>query len=461
MKTGMKISALALLLGVLWTCAMAGEKTSIQGLGMGRVYTAMAHGLDAALLNPAGIDADSATVTFALLPIGIHLGSDFLTYDLYTTYFTGEESENGRVARSLSDVDKQNILAAFPDNVGVLGLDAEVRPIGLAIHTGLGSIAFTITENAAASAKIPNEYVRFLFYGNPPGSVYDFKESSFSAWWIRQYGVTVATSFSNVFGLRSASAGFTVKVVHGFGYAELTRFNSSLVTGTDGILHATVDMHNRSAGIDPLAGGEGGYSPFPAPAGSGVGIDLGATADLNKMLRVGISVTDIGSILWTRNVREAWADSAFQVDNPLDEGQRDGVENALQGHSSPGAPFSTPLPTTIRLGAAVKVTELPVVRGIVFGDLTVACDLDQVLSATPGNPDGTRFSMGMEWSPFGFLPIRSGYGWGGPDHTNFALGFGLHFGFFALDVASENLGWLFAPKSVSYGSISAGMTFRL
>ncbi len=441
--------------------AVAGERTSIQGLGMGHVYVAMARGLDAALLNPAGLDADSTTVTFALLPIGVHIGSDFFTYGLYTSYFTGRDSNGTRVARNLSDADKQNILNAFPNGVGTLGLDVEARPIGLAIHTGIGSLAFTMTENASAAVRIPNEYVRFLFYGNTPGSVYDFHESSVSAWWIRQYGVTLATSFDHAFGLPVLSTGVTVKVVHGFGYAELTRFNSRLVTETNGILHGTVDMHSRSAGIDPLTGDStGGFSPFPAPAGSGIGLDVGIAAQVNEALRVGISVTDIGSLTWTRNVRTSQTDSAFVVDNPLDQGQRDGVEKALQGSSTPGDPFSTPLPTTIRLGAAMKVTALPVIRSLVFGEMTVACDLNQVLYDAPGTPAGTRFSLGMEWSPWRFLPIRTGYAWGGPDHTDFALGLGLHFGFFELDLASEDVGWLFSPKTVSYGAVSAGMKFR-
>jgi hypothetical protein len=443
------------------TVAIAGERTSIQGLGMGRVYVAMARGLDAALLNPAGLDADSTPVTFTLLPFGVHMGSDFLTYDLYTSYFTGEETGNGRTARNLSDADKQSILAAFPDGVGTLGFDAEARPFGLAVHTGLGSLAFSVTENASAAVHIPNAYVRFLFYGNTPGSVYDFGESSMSAWWIREYALTLATTLHNILGLADISTGVTVKVVHGYGYAELTRFNSRLETGTDGVLHGIVDMHNRTAGIDPLTGGEGGYSPFPAPAGSGLGVDVGFATSLTPALRVGLSVTDIGSILWTRNVREASADSSFVIDNPLDAGQRDGVEKALQGTSSSGASFSTPLPTTVRVGAALEVTKLPVLRKFIFGDLTVGCDMSQVLQDAPGDPAGTRLSLGMEWCPWGFLPLRAGYGWGGPDHTNFALGFGVHVGFFDLDIASEDLGWLFSPKTISYGSLSAGMKFRL
>jgi hypothetical protein len=284
------------------------------------------------------------------------------------------------------------------------------------------------------------------------------------AWWIREYSATLATSYKNTFGLKTLRIGASVKVVHGFGYAELTRFDSKLVTGVDGVLHGTVDMHNRIAGIDPLVGATGngtGFNPFPAPAGSGLGLDFGLAAEINKLLSVGASITDIGSLLWSRNVREAYADSSFTVDNPMDGTQRDGVEKALKGGSRAGEPFSTPLPTTVRAGVAVNLTSIDVLHRFMLGDLAVAGDIAQVLYDAPGYVAGTRVSLGMEWTPFRVLPLRAGYSWGGPDHHNLALGFGLHLWFYELDVASENLGWLFDRGSFSYGSVSVGMKWKL
>ncbi len=442
--------------------AAGGERTSIQGLGMARTYTAVARGLDAAGLNPANVDADSATVTVVVLPFGVHVGSDFLTYGLYTRFFTGVEGPEGRTARYLTDADKREILGAFPDGVGTLSIDAEARPLGLAVQVGrIGTIAMTMTERAAADVRIPSQYARFLFYGNPPGSVYDFSATSVNAWWTREYGVTLATTLHDVFGLQSLSIGVGGKIVHGYGIAQVTRFNSRLETGTDGTLTGVVDMESRSAGIDPIAGADrAGYSPFPDPAGQGFGVDLGLAAQLSPPLRVGLSVTDIGAITWSRNVRVARAESSFVVDNPADEAQRDAVEHALRGEARDGDPFTTPLPAMIRAGAAVELHRIDAVRRILLGEMTVACDLDQTLAEVPGYLPGTRLSLGMEWRPWRFLPVRAGYSWGGSDHRNFALGFGLHLGSFEMDFASENLGWLFSPESFSYGSASVGMKMR-
>jgi hypothetical protein len=461
MKTTIGVYAMALTLAISLQ-AQAGDRTGVQGLGMARSSTAYVRGIDAIGINPANLDADSATVTLSLLPFGLHVGSDFLTYGLYTQYFTGVQTDNGRVSKSLTDADKQDILNAFPGGVGTLSFDLEVRPVGLAIHTGWGTLGLTMTEKASAAIVIPNQLAQFVFYGNVPGSVYDLSATSMKAWWLREYAATLATSYDNILGCNTVSFGASVKMVHGFGYAEVTKFNSRLETSTTGVLHGVVNMYNRSAGIDPLTGstGKAGFNPFPAPAGAGLGLDFGVAADVSKLVRVGMSVTDIGSLLWSRNVRESSADSSFTVDNPLDGVQRDGVEKALQGTSRAGEAFSTPLPTTVRAGVALNLTSIGAIKSFVLGDLAVAADFAQVLYDAPGYSAGTRVSVGMEWSPFGFLPIRTGYSWGGPDHSNFALGFGLHLWAYELDFASENLGFLFDQNTFSYGSVSVGMKFR-
>jgi len=68
----------------------AGERTDIQGMGMARTFTASTRGLDAVGINPANLRVgQDGVLTFGLLPVGLHVGSDFMTYELYQKYFTG------------------------------------------------------------------------------------------------------------------------------------------------------------------------------------------------------------------------------------------------------------------------------------------------------------------------------------------------------------------------------------
>ena len=441
-----------------------GERTNIQGMGMARTFVASSRGLDAVGINPANLAApDGGMVTIGLMPFGMHVGSDFMSYGLYKEYFTGEQTSDGRVGRLLTDADKQTILASFPEGVGRASAHVEVRPIGVTLQLpAYGTVALTITEYVSMNVMIPQDYAKFLLYGNPPGSAYDFGQSSAYAAWLREYALSYARMLPCPVFLNSLSAGIALKVVHGYGYFDVDRMNTQFATGTDGVLHGVLDMHGRLAGIDPIRGvSNAGYQPFPAPAGTGWGLDLGVAADINDYLRAGMSVTDIGSVEWTRNLEQAVSSGSVTIDNPMDEAQRDSLENAVNGDRMPCDPFSTSLPTTFRVGAAVQLHKIPALKRILWGEWMFACDYNLGLVEGAGGAQTGRFSMGLEFKPWGFLPLRTGASFGGPDHFNVAFGFGLHAGEFDLDLASEHLNFLFSEASLSHGSIAVGMRVRI
>jgi len=438
----------------------AGERTDIKGIGMARTYAASTYGLDAAGVNPANLlgGGQSYLIQFGLAKVGMHVGSDFLTYDLYEKYFTGIETDSGRVGRYLGDAEKQEILDGFPDGVGTIAADAEVRPIGLMLNLGSGALALTVTERVASTATIPREYADFLFYGNTPGSAYDFSQTHMAGSWTREYGLTYAMPLPGLGPVSDVTAGIGLKLVHGYAYAEVDRFNTSLITSTTGVLTGTLDVHARTSCIDALTDSyDGSFDPFPAPAGTGIGFDLGMAGSLTEYMRVGVSVTDIGSINWTRNVEEISADSTLVVSDPLDPEQSSGVEDAVNGESRPGPEFATSLPSMLRIGVAADLHKLPFFRSFLPGELLVAADYSQGLVETAGSTLTPRFSLGMEWRPLPFLPVRTGVSFGGTDHYNWAFGFGFHFGLFDIDLATENVSWLFATRGTSYGSAAVGM----
>ncbi len=466
--TGCALHRIPLIFCVAALCGcgllFAGERTDIQGIGMARTFAASTHGLDAAGINPANlIGGDRNYLIIVSLPrVGMHVGSDFMTYDLYEKYFTGIDTDSGRVGRYLSSADKQDILNAFPDGVGTLSADLEVRPIGLMVNLEFGAFALTVTERVASAAAIPHQYAEFLFYGNTPGSTYDFSETHIVGSWTREYGLTFATNLPGFDFLSNVTGGIGLKLVHGYGYAELDRFNTSLITSTSGVLRGTLDLHTRTSRIDALAESHSGsYSLFPAPAGTGLGIDLGMAGDLTEYMRVGVSVTDIGSMNWTRNVEEVTADSTIVVSDPLDPDQSNGVKDAVNGTSRPGEDFSTSLPTTLRMGVAVDLHKLPFFKSFLPGEMMVAADYNQGLVETAGSTLTPRLSFGLEFRPLPFLPLRTGFSFGGTDHYNWALGFGFHLGMFDLDLASENASWLFSTRGTSYGSAAVGMRLNL
>jgi hypothetical protein len=441
-----------------------GDRTNIAGVGMARTSVASSRGIGAIGINPANLAISRGeTVEIGLVPFGLHVGSDFMTYGIYTDYFTGVETDSGRFARYLTTADKMRILESFSEETGYLGGNGVSRPLGVLVRLGESiAVAASVTERVVGFGEVPKAYLEFLFYGNPPGSVYDFSATRAAASWTREYGLSFASELPTIAFLRTLSAGISLKLIHGYGHLEVSRFNSRLTTSTDGSLDGTIDVLTRMTVIEPFQDGSSeSYTVFPDPVGSGFGVDLGLSAEVSDAIRAGLSVTDIGTIEWRRDIDEFSSVSSIHFDDPLSKSQRDSIEDAIHGESREGKAFSTSLPTILRLGFAVEVHKLDLFRPLILGELTVGFDYHQGFSTVPGATTRPRFSTGLEYRPLAFLPIRAGLSIGGYTSTHFALGFGVHMGVFNLDVASENLGWLFSPDSFSHGTVAVGMSVRL
>lgn len=442
--------------------ARGGERSNIRGMGMARTSVVSSRGLDAASNNPANLGVnDSTTLVFTFLPLGGHVGSDFLSYGLYTKYFTGVQTDSGRVGRYLTEDDKKIITNSFSDPLGRTTADVEVTLLGIAYRVGnLGACALTVSDRVGAFADIPRDYVEFILNGNPVGSSYQFDGTKLQASWIREYALSFGGHVPVKF-LKSLSVGLAAKLVHGFGYYEIQRFNTSLTTDERATLTGTVDFLSRRAGMDPASARFiRAYQLFPAVAGKGPGFDIGATGELNDFLSFAVSVTDIGSIRWSKGVEEKQADTTIVVDDPLNEAQRTMVEDVVKGKTRQAGPFSTSLPTTLRFGVALDVHRMPQMRNLP-GDLLFELDYEQPLVETPFSTTTPRVSLGIEYVPLPWLPLRSGVSFGGSDRLNAALGFGIKLSMFEFELASENVTWLLAPQSFSQGSFAAGIKFSL
>ena len=440
----------------------AGGRSNIRGMGMARTFVATSRGIDAAGINPANLAfPDSGTVTVSIMPIGVHAGSDFLDYDLYTSYFTGVDTDTGRVARYMDEGDKKRVLDAFSRDLGRVSADVEATVVGISFRLSrIGAFALTMREQIYAFANLPRDYVEFIFNGNPTGTSYTFGGTEVRASWTREFALSFGASIRGVSFLRSFAVGLGAKLVKGYGYYEVQRFNTSLETSENATLTGVIDFLSRSAGEDPTRNRSlNAYTFFPRPAGTGYGFDLGIAGAFNDYLSFGISVTDIGTIRWTKDARETYADTTIVVDDPLQGQQRDAIEDIVKGRKRSVGSFRTSLPTAFRLGFALAVHKLPALREMP-GELLVGLDYNQGFQETASTTTNPRVSLGVEYKPLPWLPLRSGVSFGGTDHVNLALGFGINAGIVDFELASENVTWLFVPKSFSHASIALGFRLR-
>ena len=461
----MRSSVIGWMIAVLFACVTegvfaGGDRMNVRGMGMARSYVASSRGLDAVGINPANLAMKDDMITLSLAPLGLHAGSDFLTWGLYNDYFVGVESNEGRVGRHLNEADKQRIVSAFRDNVGEVTLDAAVRIAGVSVQfASVGGFAFTITDQLAGIARVPSDYIRFALYGNTPGSHFDFGRTDAKFSWYREFALSYGGVIPHPEFMQWLSFGVTAKIVQGYGYYDIHEFNTSLTTADNGTLTGRIRYQSRLVGVDPT-GGNSGFTvlPFGMPVyGNGNAFDLGVAGGIGEFMTVGLSVTDLGKITWEGEIEETHADTTLQIDDPREVADGGIVEHALKGHKRTGQAFSTYLPTTLRAGVAVQIDKIV---DWIPGQLLVAADYNQGLVDAPGTTLYGRFSVGMEWKLLKFLPLRSGVSFGGTDRLNYALGFGFSLGFFDLDVATENMELLWSGDGVSHGSVAVGTRFR-
>jgi hypothetical protein len=460
-----------------------GERSGLAGVSMGRIFVATSRGISAIGTNPANLalgDRDY-DVTFTLVPpFGVSFGSDFLNYEIYNDYFTGVDSvvggEKKRVSRYLNDADKNRILTLFPEGIAETHFDVDVRAFGLTVHSNMvGSFGLSVTERIASNLDIPRDYARFAFFGlDSAGSTYDFGGTSERSWWLREYSLSYAHKIPNIPFVDDVVAGMTVKLVHGFGYVGTehyeARFRNTITLDTTigGIRyrHYRLDLNNSfrvlRAGTDQfttiLEGREDSskFLPFPRPAGSGFGVDIGISGEVLKGLRVGLSITDIGSITWRQNTKERAGSGQFSITN-VDSQIIEDLQDALLGVDRDIGKFSTALATALRFGGALQLDETGWTPWL-YGRLLFALEYQQGFNDAPGNTTRPRAALGMEYRPFVFLPLRTGISVGGEDRFNWAMGFGFDLWNFTLDLGTENVGLLFTDN---FKQFSAGVEIRI
>ncbi|MDH4070038.1 MAG: DUF5723 family protein [Ignavibacteria bacterium] len=445
-----------------WSQGFAlGERQNTRGIGMGRTSAAVSYGLDAAGTNPANLSLGTGySVMIGIAPTGFQAGGDVLSYEIYTEFFSGVDSPDGTIGRNMTEDDKLRILERFSgEDPGRSYVDLDARLFGIGVRLpGTGVLAFTITDYAGAALTIPRDLARFVLYGNPLGSSYDFGGAEVTANWMRAYTLSFGSTIPGISFMEFLSIGGGVKHVQGFAYYEVLRSESRLSTSRYGVLTGQIDFLARSSQSATLKGS--GFDLFPDPSGMGWGFDLGVSAGLTKALSIGASVIDIGSIAWTDNNQEVYTDTLLTIDNPLDPEQQDAIVNAISGiQQRETDTFSTRLPTRFRAGVALQVHHLGAFRHM-GGELILAADFVRGFHDAPGSSTEARVSFGAEYKGVPWLPVRAGVWSGGPGGTNVSFGFGVHTEYVAIDLATDNIGWAVAPGRTSYGSLSFGATVR-
>lgn len=478
MKTTQYLRILTLVGVCVSSSALGGDRSSIRGMGMGRTFNASSRSVDALGINPANLELDDV-LPLTILPFqfGMRVSSEFLSYDLYQNYFTGvpDPSKPGsRIKRHLTTADENTLLSGFPDVGSFIRSDVEAQLAGLSVRLGkLGAIGFAVTEHFGTNMAMSKDYFRMAVMGlDSTGSNYNLSGTNLAAWWWREYNISYANRFPvDLPFLSDLYFGVGYKILRGYALLETEKYNSSFgttINPTDAAngypyptLKGNFDFLTRRAGADFLDSSKhADFSPFADPAGKGNAFDFGLSGELMSGLRVAVSVTDMGSITWDKNTKEAAGAGQISINDPLSQTGQDSLKNAIAGKERAVGSFSTSLPTTLRLGATFQSEKLPFLNWLP-GRMLLALDYNQGLNESMGNTKKPRLSAGMEYRLIPLIPLRTGISMGGGDNFRWAIGFGLDLYALSWDLSTENFGMLFSPKSFNMFSIATGLRVRL
>lgn len=443
---------------------VAGDRSNIRGVAMGRTMNATSRGLDALGINPANLAwPDRNRFSFNIVSFGTRVGTELFTYDVYQEFFTGDPSDRSK-PKYLNEADKERLLSLLPEGRGTTRMDFEVLSVGLALHVPeYGGIAFGVSDRIGMKLDLPKEYMRmFLFGFDSTGTTYNFEGTAASAWWWREYNISFGfeTPLRNSL-VNSFVGGVGIKFLRGYGVMETLKYRGTLGVQRSGanqfLGSADFDFLVRRSGIDALdSEKDESISVFPEPAGTGVGFDLGVGLQFVSGIRVSASVTDIGRINWKMNIVETSANYSQAFTDPFSQETQDSLEHAFLGNNAVGGDFSTTLPATLRLGASILVQDIPGFDALP-GEMLLAVDYNQGLSASMGGVTTPRLSVGMEYRIIPLLPLRTGFSFFGGDVVRWGAGFGLDFSSFNLELATENFAMLYSPRKLTAFSFSLGL----
>ncbi len=446
--------------------------TDARSIGMGNTYNATAGGIYAIGINPANLLNDNNFISFStVLPlpsISVKSGTNFISINDLNYFFGGVNGE----ARILNEQDKQRLNSLFENGGLILG-NASVNIFSFELNFGEtpGAIGVSVKDVIDGNITIPHALTEFALSGNPLGSNYNFDDTRASSWWLRDYSISYAGEIpgflNNTFD--KFFVGVTIKYVQGFAFIQSNQaVNNFIQTDNNGDITLSTNYSIQSSfsdnfgvkySFDSTNNKQSNFSPFPSPAGSGLGFDLGFSAAIGEKWNFSFAITDVGSINWTANTAQTYSTGQYTITGFSDKTTQDSIKNNFKGESKSIPGFTTDLPTTLRLGASYKFnfhnTNFP-------GTLLLAMDINKGFNDLPGNTQKTRISFGSEWKPMNWLPyLRSGVSFGGLFGFHWAVGLGIDAGLVDFNFSTQDFQSVTSPNSAKYLSVAFNSRWKL
>jgi hypothetical protein len=394
-----------------------------KSLALGDAFLTKASGFQSLDWNPANLGLRENFITLNLFQVNSDVSNNSFSLKFY----------NNTVGDSLDDGEEQDLLNRIPDSG--FGIDTDVSlcvPItSFSVNLPFGNFALSTSGISSASIGISKELFNFVIndiefdkydFPNNKGEAVAFIETKFG------YGERLPIERFSYLSAVSEDlppiyAGLGFGYIFGLGYAKITDCQSSFNNSADGM---TLDskLTIRTAGYNTdeseLSGGQ---------AGKGFRANIGFYSQINENISAGLTLNNLfGGIKWRKNCEEhlvsVYGDSLFLYS---EEGFDSLVTDTDTTYSI--SSFKQRIPFEFHLGGSYKLKNYDF-----YLDYVQGFDNSAFTSAKP------KISLGAEYYPLGWLPLRAGIGFGGGRPSHFSFGYGLEFKNFEFNFGLRNYG---------------------
>jgi hypothetical protein len=393
-------------------------------------------------INPANLgfkrSYETKHVTFGLFETGLSAYSGAIGRSEFRkslTSFGSSDFDNEQKRKAASQFAGENfaanadinILGVAYQNDKIGGFAFNVRETGRWFSTfnknfsdliflGLKAPYFTNLELGDGSIK-PNDPSRYEEYENfnqgivrgfrNPGSEQMYSEifdgSRISMMYYREYALSYGKEIT-LNDMFAVAGGLSLKYLQGYGVMDIQAKDGKLTAYSSFSPAFGFDFGN-AAKTNPSADTSGSYKSV----GNGFGTDLGFNVTFKEKIKLGIAVTNIGSISWKGNIYTAqdtllydFESEGFEGYNLFSEAGQIAADDGLfkwKGNSK----LVTKLPTTLRIGASHKLED----------KAEIGIDMIFPLNDQPGTLKKPYWALGGDIKVLKFLRLSSGIAYGG------------------------------------------------
>tara|TARA_R110000868_G_scaffold37111_4_gene131377 strand:- start:67005 stop:68516 length:1512 start_codon:yes stop_codon:yes gene_type:complete len=452
-------------------------------LGMGGGGTAYVDGYHANFLNPANLMLQQANRPKRSLGIvgglGFRAGGSLLNFGVYNQYLTTGLTINGQVREDMLN----DWFGSNDSNTRELAGTLSIVPFGFSNRGNKMAFSLATRVRTTQDLTINKGFMELAFYGFDSGNFsspvpvnFNYRALSFAEVsvgfamelpipltglveklpFINGIKVYAGAAPKYIVGIQSTELDFTsnltVNSISGATEGSIVHdFNYSLYTY--GEISDQLTAYSNAREIDPDAklGDFFDYSGSDVGTlGSGFGLDLGITAELDvslpalgffgkrQILRLSMSMTDLGSVNYNSSPSRVTAGGIVTIDGDVGDKTPneyfsdlgDSLQNDVYGGFSSEALSAQKyqLPGMYNFGAALTL-----------GKLTTTLDYGFGFNDVGTNSKRSALTLGTEYRFFGILPVRFGTRVGGYSSATYSAGLGLDLRFLELTFAASTV----------------------